>query len=567
MASYQNPGNSSHDRGGGSSGSGRPRETGRRPAKAQQQPQQHPHPLQQYPPRKDPAPYMNRELPAPPLPPPPRPSSGSSSVYDSDDETARQPAPSHQRPSVGKLGGAYCRDTIIDAALSQIPTRPPAIMTSNLPPTRKTQDIISPQPRRPEHKILTEEYVVSPIMTPPSGNFSYAHHIVSPLDSSDGSVYDFDDTVSEPDRTSPWNRDQDRDGISSHEQQPPRPRSSNLNAPPQQQRPSAGSQPDDRLRSKAQKVKSRRSDPGSPRTARPPETGGPSGINPTVATQRNTTSRDHNNNNNSNNGCQSAPRHAAAPPPNPHGTTGRTGTASGSSSGNRNRSASTTPSVTFAVQRTDGFASRPAAQHHNGGKKTHHHAAAPPPPRLHIREGPAASDHVKTPYPDPDEPDASTGPAGASQPQPQPQPHHRSAFDHDDHDDHDDAAAKPRVKKQTRRVSSFGLGKGLQNIARPSSSSSSSSSPQLQLHQQQNKSNQNFSNMTSVQRADTAKIGTSTSGGGGGGGSSSTRDSPVPKVRDLLSKAKHGLGIGSEEERKEKWKQEMKQQIHVKKGP
>ncbi|CAJ2501088.1 Uu.00g039410.m01.CDS01 [Anthostomella pinea] len=160
--------------------------------------------------------------------------------------------------------------------------------------------------------------------------------------------------------------------------------------------------------------------------------------------------------------------------------------------------------VSFAVPQIDSFSSG------SGRRQSSPWNAAPPP--LELSERPVAQDHEKTPFPP--QTDASDS--------------QRSFFD--DSDDNNDDEVDDRAQKTHKRVSSFtamGLGKSL----RPGSSS-----------------HKNV--VAPVPEARHVDV--------------QVRLSPVPKPkkhRNILSRAKHGLGLSSEDAKRERKRDEIKRQI------
>ncbi|KAI0136638.1 hypothetical protein BJ170DRAFT_22596 [Xylariales sp. AK1849] len=146
--------------------------------------------------------YASKDL--PPLPP----RSNSPSVYDAE-ESSRRSTPDHLLiPDVyaswdGRASTAF-PGAMDEDALAMV--RPPSLMT-DLASVDSDQDIASPRPRYPDHKILklkTDEYPeVSPVLTPPSSRYTFSNYAVSPM-TPDGSMRGFE-TASEPDVSSYMN--------------------------------------------------------------------------------------------------------------------------------------------------------------------------------------------------------------------------------------------------------------------------------------------------------------------------------------------------------------------------
>ncbi|KAI0482429.1 hypothetical protein GGR56DRAFT_670312 [Xylariaceae sp. FL0804] len=133
---------------------------------------------QPYPPPRDIADYASRALPVVP------PSAGLTS------------------PSV--YSEASCAGIFDEAAFEQV--QPPLLDTAHTQ-FRQSQEIISPQPRYPGHRVLSvgadDDWAVSPVLSPGSGGETWKTHAVSPLSRRRESNESADDSASEsePERT------------------------------------------------------------------------------------------------------------------------------------------------------------------------------------------------------------------------------------------------------------------------------------------------------------------------------------------------------------------------------
>ncbi|ETS87980.1 hypothetical protein PFICI_01808 [Pestalotiopsis fici W106-1] len=151
--------------------------------------------------------YASRNL--PPLPP--KSASSSSSVYNSEGSCRATPSRFHRhesplfmysgsRAGSGGSGGADAgfEGSVNEDGMAMI--RPPgmSIVTHFSERQQQKQDTVihSPRPRHPDHKIVKDLEQndegcvdVSPILSPPTGTFSYQAHEVSPLTPEDSSSF------------------------------------------------------------------------------------------------------------------------------------------------------------------------------------------------------------------------------------------------------------------------------------------------------------------------------------------------------------------------------------------
>ncbi|KAI1338552.1 hypothetical protein F5Y15DRAFT_121052 [Xylariaceae sp. FL0016] len=411
-------------------------------------------PYHPFPPPEDTAEYVSKALPLPP-----RASSVSSSVY-SDDSCA----------------GIFDENVFAQVQVPRLDT----ILSQD---TRQ-REIVSPQPRYPDHRVLSvntdDGFLVSPIKTPGSGNESWRTHIVSPMEQT-GSRYSLETSLSEPDRLSHVNYSESRGQAAT---QPEKRHSSDwTSAASQSTKSSDSSCSVHKIEAReGQKSAFRYSDQGSPVGGTSLDIRGLGEPGPDVG--------------------RGAGYFGDFLPINVNSRgVAKSHTFWRRSPGREKRAATTTgQKVAFAVPLIDSFSSnRPSTSHAS------HHRPAPPP--LKLSERPVQSDYVKTPFPDQIDDDSSR----------------KSVFDHDDDD---------TIMRKHKRVSSLGsFGKAL----RPSSSyKNEAGSP------------------ARPEPRHTESVG---------------RPSPVPKVRNMLSKAKHGLGHGlglsNEEVKKEKRREDLKRQIRM----
>lgn len=341
-----------------------------------------------FPPPKALPEYATKNL--PPLPA----RSSSSSLYDSE-EGSRRPTPSHLQANSAhrddRLSTSFS-GALDENALAMV--RPPSVAT-DLPyrQSGQRQDIASPQPRHPGHKILTVkthgDMEVSPILTPPSGRFTYQQYTVSPL-TPDGSTQGYDETISEPDRASyinsqHWTQDAANPGQlirrrSSSQWEDIPPRQSSLGFQPLPVRPGSSS--------KSQgggKPAFRYSDPGSPAEA---STASRRFDTPASSVQA------------SDGPDKGAPRTQsdgggaslsdAEPQPARGGSQEDIITSPYSrwTKGYGPNGASPSPKISFAVQDTPGSSARPGAD------------SKPKPNALKLADGHSTDEYVRTPYPD-----------------------------------------------------------------------------------------------------------------------------------------------------------------------
>ncbi|KAK7752460.1 hypothetical protein SLS62_005613 [Diatrype stigma] len=414
-----------------------------------------------FPPPKDLPNYATR-----PLPPPP--SSSSSSIYDSDQGS--QVLTQHHL-----IGGAQddarsstnFSGSVDESALKMV--RPPGIVTDLPKPQGQEDEIVSPQPRWPEHKVLkinTDDPGVSPILTPPSGTNSHYQFDVSPL-SPTGSIHSCDAVVSDIDRSS---KEIHPAGIEGRHpsQADSRPNETTLGFRPLVAQTEL-------LHPRVQKINFRYSDPGSPGggTVDARDSGEPG---PDVGDSTSSSSQG-----------RTAEGSAAYPPQPPnevqhdsygHGLTGRD-------------SAAEERKVTFTGANVDSFS------HHRTGASNQRHA----PPPLKLSERPLAENYVKTPFPPGTNSDYSQ----------------QSVFEDDDDAD----------KKQKRRSSGISI---LAEFFRPASTAS-----------HRGDGSNSFMQQHEARRAEEP-----------------SRASPVPIVRNIISKAKSGLKIGSDESKKDRKRENLK---------
>ena len=301
---------------------------------------------------------------------PPRPLSSSSSIYDSDQGSP--PLTQHRLLSSSQEDARLSTNfhgSIDEAALKMV--RPPSIVT-HFPVAEDEDeyedDIVSPQPQAPKHKVLKlrtqDDFDISPIMTPPSGGNSHFHYTVSPL-SPDGSVCSFD-AESEPDRLSYLRSKscpREEDTAESTGRCPSRTDST-------QDQTALGFRPltiqTQSLQPKPEKINFRYSDPGSPvKGAIDPRDFGEPG--PDVG--------------------RSA-RFGQGLAAGGHGEPKRSHHDSWSFSPTEKHSAAGERKVAFAGANINSFSHRTAAGHHR-------HAPAP----LKLSERPLAESYVKTPFP------------------------------------------------------------------------------------------------------------------------------------------------------------------------
>ncbi|KAK9773653.1 hypothetical protein AB5N19_05482 [Seiridium cardinale] len=343
--------------------------------------------------------YVSRNL--PPLPP--KPSSTSSSIYDSD-ESSRRPTPSrfhrhdssgshHNQSRVGSTVGEF-EGSIDEDGMAMV--RPPgmSIVTdfnqSDRSYSGDRQSIIySPRPKYPDHKLVKDLVIldrseVSPIMSPPTGTFSYQTHEVSPLTPGGTSIRGLEYTISEPDvNAQRWaaGSGQNSRRQSHWEDIPPAASHSSLGFYPV-------STEEARRRSipKNQAPQFRHSDPGSPTDG-----AGATALNSAAPNSYlKAPSR------NPNRGPRPRSEHAKTALGRPTPDTSSQGIMASPYSlwtrGYGQTRPSPAPSsssrVSFAVKETPSFSGRSSAN------------SKPRPESLHLHEGKTADEHIKTPYPE-----------------------------------------------------------------------------------------------------------------------------------------------------------------------
>ncbi|KAF2968259.1 hypothetical protein GQX73_g5319 [Xylaria multiplex] len=174
---------------------------------------------QYYPPPPNINEYVSRTLPQLPRP---RPPSSPSSLYGHEEDYANLRTPRYlltaNNMTDSRRGTAFA-GAIDENALDMV--RPPQIIIPSHPRADDHPDVVSPQPQRPDSKLLSMwangDELVSPIDTP--GTASWKSHVVSPLseDSEAGQASWFDDTSSDEDeRPDPSNETQKKDLFTNH---------------------------------------------------------------------------------------------------------------------------------------------------------------------------------------------------------------------------------------------------------------------------------------------------------------------------------------------------------------
>ncbi|KAI1429906.1 hypothetical protein F5Y12DRAFT_723752 [Xylaria sp. FL1777] len=140
--------------------------------------------LKYYPPPTDAGRYVSRALPLLPMLAEPRRRSSSSSLYNLEEDHASQHTPQHLLETGDENDGR--KSTAFSGALDEnalAMVQPPQISIPNNPQSDDHPHVVSPQPQRPDSKLLfmwaNGDDLVSPIDTP--GTASWKNHVVSPL--------------------------------------------------------------------------------------------------------------------------------------------------------------------------------------------------------------------------------------------------------------------------------------------------------------------------------------------------------------------------------------------------
>ncbi|TGJ85952.1 hypothetical protein E0Z10_g2837 [Xylaria hypoxylon] len=390
--------------------------------------------------------YSSRALPQLPTVARSRPQSSSSSIYNLEEDHASRDTPRYLFPTSNFAG------EIDEDALEMI--QPPQITIPTHPLAGEHPDVVSPQPQRPDSKLITMwaegDELVSPIDTP--GTANWKTYVVSPLSENFERGASSEAGQASIDCAS-W-----FDDISSGEEE--RPDSSNRARKKDQFTDSAFSEVSER------KPNYRYSDPGSPITLGF-EIGGFGEPGPDVGGSQ------HFDNASGRQTVQPQMHYSGGEKEHSQDSNAHIGESK----------------ISFSVPKIDTFSSdRPRVSQRR----------VPPP--LKLRQQSVQDEYVKTPFP----------------PRSDSVPSERSLTKSDE----------PGIKQRKRRS---GLG-GFGSLRRRPSTQNSQTPPP------------GFTEILS--QLDNQGV-----------------VSPMPRARGLLSKAKHGLGIGSDESKREKRREEFNRQV------
>ncbi|KAI1394972.1 hypothetical protein F4819DRAFT_222521 [Hypoxylon fuscum] len=513
--------------------------------------------LPQFPPPEALPAYVNRALPPPPGS---NSSSSNSSVYGSPVEGAGwRPTPKIQLPLNQQQDGPISPAGFLDeAGLAMVQPLEPTTVSS------PQGEIASPQPRYPAHSVLAvkdrNDDIVSPVSAGLAGTNSHQQYEVSPI-SPTASECSLHSAISESAHTSSSTRSSlglmDRDIALSRTL-----RRHGLYAGNRKTHSSgdlaAGAQPHS-PHHQVHQINERYSDPGSPISGAVihPPTSFPS--DPSLRSRSSRYSKapalaqDQEPEAPASQTAATAPQHPQAP------------SHSKSESGAKlaqTPSAGSASRVQFAAARSNSYSTRPRA----GSKR----AARAPPPPLKLSERPLVDNYVKTPFPDLGGGDAETRRSRSSFLQWQ-HMHGKGAVE-----------GKGKVKEKEKEEGEGEEGeKGDQSGGGGGGSTSSATKKRNRVSSlpgfgfarsfrsgslNKDKSDRD-AKRSEPQAAAPSEV---RSGYVSTGGPSRTPSVSKAKVKNILSKAKqiglgHGLGLGmsSEEAKKERRREEMKRQIRV----